>query len=58
MKTITMILSALGLLLTIAPSLLVFAGAIEFKMHASLMLAGTALWFVTAPMWIKKQKSL
>jgi hypothetical protein len=58
MRTIFILLSILGLLLTIVPSLLVFAGLMEFSMHTTLMVAGTAVWFITAPLWIKKQKSI
>jgi hypothetical protein len=47
----------IGLLLTLGPAILVFAGIIAFSLHIKLMLAGAIIWFVTAPLWIKKQKS-
>ena len=47
----------IGLLLTIGPSVLVFTGVIKFPLHITLMLIGTILWFVSAPFWIKKEKS-
>lgn len=47
-------LSLLGLLLTIAPALLVFAGKIRWQLHADLMLAGMILWFFTAPFWPRR----
>ena len=55
MKTLTKILSYVGLALTVIPSIFVFAGNIEWQTHADLMLGGTLLWFVTAPFWMKKQ---
>ena len=57
MKLILMILSYLGLALTLLPSFFVFFNAIEFSTHTQLMLAGTILWFVTAPFWIGKEKT-
>lgn len=54
MKTLLKILSAIGLILTLLPSFLVFAGVIEFDTHKLLMLIGTILWFATAPFWMNK----
>jgi hypothetical protein len=54
MKTLTKILSAIGLGLTVIPSFFVFAGSVTWQTHADLMLGGTLLWFVTAPFWMKK----
>jgi hypothetical protein len=54
MKTLTKILSYLGLGLTIIPSLYVFTGDITWQTHADLMLGGTLLWFFTAPFWMKR----
>jgi hypothetical protein len=55
MKTILKILSFAGLLLTLVPSLMVFAGTIEITHHKTLMLLGTFLWFTTAPFWLGRQ---
>ncbi len=55
MKTLTKVLSYVGLALTVIPSFFVFAGNMTWQTHADLMLGGTVLWFVTAPFWIKKQ---
>ena len=52
MMTLLKLLSALGLILTVGPSFLVFAGLLEWRTHATLMLAGTVLWFLTAPAWM------
>ena len=57
MKHLYILLSMIGLLLTLGPAILVFAGIIAFSLHIKLMLAGAIIWFVTAPLWIKKQKS-
>jgi len=50
------ILSAIGLILTLAPSFLVFSGAIDLECNKTLMLAGTILWFVTAPFWMNRNR--
>lgn len=55
MKTITKILSAVALGLTLLPSVFVFTGSIPWETHASLMFGGTVLWFITAPFWMKKE---
>jgi hypothetical protein len=54
MKTILKILSALGLIMTLVPSFLVFNGFMTLDMNKWLMLLGTILWFVTAPFWMNK----
>jgi hypothetical protein len=53
MKRILKIISYLGLLLTIAPSLFVFRGAIDMKVHYNLMIAGMVLWFAITPFCMK-----
>lgn len=53
MKNILKIISLLGLVLTIVPSLLVFKGVIELKLHYNLMIVGMVLWFGSAPFWMK-----
>ncbi len=53
MKALAIAGSAVGLLLTIAPSCLVFAGLLTWQHHAQLMFAGMLLWFLTAPFWFK-----
>lgn len=45
--------SAIGLLLTIVPACMVFAGGLPWATHANLMVAGMLLWFFTAPVWFK-----
>ncbi|MEX0599421.1 MAG: hypothetical protein WD423_09645 [Rhodothermales bacterium] len=47
------VLSAFGIGLTVLPSFFVFAGSISWQTHANLMLAGTVLWFATAPLWME-----
>jgi len=39
------IIASVGLLLTLLPSLLVFAGAIPMERHLTLMAIGMILWF-------------
>jgi len=42
--------AVLGLVLTIAPAVLVWTGRMSWSRHAALMLAGMVLWFVFAPL--------
>ena len=56
MKVLLIILSAIGLGLTIIPSVLVFAQDISLESHKQFMLIGMILWFATAPFWIKEQE--
>lgn len=54
MRSMLKVVSALGLALTIVPSLLLFIGAISWNRHAGLMALGMVLWFASAPFWMKK----
>ena len=54
MKTIYKSISYLGLLATVVPSMLVFSGAAELNTHKAIMGIGMVVWFVTAPLWMKK----
>ena len=56
MRIFLIIVSAIGLVLTIVPSFFVLAGSMELDMNKNLMFLGTALWFVTVPFWINKPK--
>lgn len=53
MSLLLKFLSAVGLGLTVVPAFLVFAGRLPWETHATLMLVGTVLWFVTAPFWME-----
>lgn len=53
MKTLLIVLSFAGLVLTILPSVLVFKGILEMESHFHLMVAGMVIWFATAPFWMK-----
>jgi hypothetical protein len=54
MKTIAKIVSLAALTLTVVPAFLVFAGTLSWDRHAWLMLVGTVLWFVSAPLWMRQ----
>jgi hypothetical protein len=54
MKTLVILGSLCGLGLTIVPSILVFSGVLPWQTHADLMIAGMVLWFITSPLWMKK----
>jgi hypothetical protein len=49
-------MSITGLLFTLVPSVLYFYDHITFDIHKTLMLLGTALWFLSAPFWMNKPK--
>ena len=55
MRKGTIILSVLGLCLTVIPSFIVFFGILSWKIHTQLMFAGMIFWFVFAPLWMKKK---
>ena len=56
MRIFLIIVSAIGLVLTIVPSFFVLAGLMELDLNKNLMILGTTLWFVTVPFWINKPK--
>lgn len=55
MRKILIIISFVGLVLTIVPSILVFERVIELEKNFILMFAGMFLWFATAPFWMKSK---
>ena len=56
MKKVLIVLSFLGLLLTIMPAILVFANVLTMQENFNLMIAGAILWFGSAPFWMKSKK--
>jgi len=56
MKTALKIMSYLGLILTLLPAFLHFAGAIDFETHKWITLVGTVIYLSTAPFWMNKEK--
>lgn len=46
-------IASAGLLLTLGPSLLVFAGRLSWSRHAQAMLLGTVLWFIGAALGMR-----
>lgn len=55
MKRVLQIISGVGLIMTIAPAVLVFGGRLAWTEHAAAMLVGAALWFLSAPFWMREQ---
>lgn len=55
MKTLLIIISYIGLTMSIIPSILVFLGKIDMQTNTSLMAVGMVLWFGTAPFWINSK---
>ncbi|HYH57407.1 MAG TPA: hypothetical protein VD772_12385 [Anseongella sp.] len=58
MKTLLKIASFSGLMLAFLPSLLVLGGQLDMESHYRWTLAGTIVWFATAPFWIDKKKKI
>ncbi|MBK8946849.1 MAG: hypothetical protein IPM32_16490 [Ignavibacteriae bacterium] len=52
MKTVLMILSLIGLISTILPSILVFTNVISMETNKIIMAIGTILWFSSATFWM------
>jgi hypothetical protein len=55
MKVFLIIISVVGLALTLLPAFFVFAQTMDWETHITLMTIGTILWFLTAPLWMKKE---
>ncbi|MCG6927243.1 MAG: hypothetical protein LJF30_18290 [Acidobacteria bacterium] len=49
--------SWLGLVLTLLPSLFVFGGVLSLDTFKNLVLGGSVLWLATAPFWINQDRS-
>jgi hypothetical protein len=58
MKILLISIAFIGLLATILPSILVFFGTIELGTHKTIMGIGMVVWFVTAPFFMKRKKSV
>ena len=56
MRKTAIILSLLGLCLTVVPSVFVFYGSLAWRVHTQLMFIGMILWFVFTPLWMGKEK--
>ena len=57
MRILALITAAVGLILTIIPSFFVFLGNLAWQAHARLMFIGMLLWFIFAPIAMKKKGS-
>lgn len=55
MKILLVILSYIGLGLSIIPSVLVFLGKMDMQTNTTLMAFGMVLWFGTSPFWINSK---
>ena len=56
MRTLLIIISFIGLGLTLIPSVLVLTGDADIGQNKNLMMIGTILWFGTVGFWINKKK--
>jgi len=55
MRTLLKIISYIGLILTVIPSILYFMEKISQETSNDLMTLGMILWFVSAPFWINSK---
>ncbi len=55
MKRLLKFISFAGLALMFVSAILVFNGAMAKATYELLALAGTALWFATVPLWMKRR---
>jgi hypothetical protein len=58
MRTLLIIISFIGLALTIIPSFLVLIGEATMDQNKTFMLIGTVLWFGSVPFWMNKKKAI
>lgn len=56
MKTLLIILSVAGLLLTLIPSFLLWYGTISWEQLNLYMAGGMVLWFATATFWLGRKR--
>ncbi len=56
MKLLVKLISYISLGLTLIPSFLVFTGDLSLDYSKMLTLAGTIIWFVSAPSWVNKKR--
>ena len=57
MKIIAKIMSAAGLALTVLPAFFVLAHRLDVSTYQNLMLTGTLLWLLSAPIWMFRAKT-
>jgi hypothetical protein len=58
MRRLWIIISFIGLGLTIFPSILILTGIVTMDQNKNLMLLGTILWFGTVAFWMNKKKKI
>lgn len=54
-RIILIVISVVGLLLTVIPAVSVLLGKMDFSDHKIWMAAGMVLWFATAPFWMNQK---
>lgn len=55
MKILLILISCIGLAMSILPSVLVFLGKMDMQTNTTLMAIGMVLWFGTSPFWINSK---
>ena len=57
MRILAIIISFIGLTMTIIPSFLVLIGEVSMDLNKNLMLIGTLMWFASVPFWMNRKGS-
>lgn len=57
MKLFLIIISFVGLALTLFPSFFVFSNLLNLDDAKTLMLIGSVIWLAIAPLWINKKET-
>ena len=55
MRLVLKIVSVIGLMATIIPSIMVLNDMITLENNKLIMMFGTILWFISAPFWMNKK---
>jgi hypothetical protein len=55
MKILLILISCIGLAMSILPSVLVFLDKMDMQTNTTLMAIGMVLWFGTSPFWINSK---
>ena len=55
MRILVLVIALSGLILTIVPAFFVFLGDLSWEGHTQLMFVGMILWFIFAPLAMKKK---
>lgn len=58
MRKVLIVISIIGIILTVVPAFLVLTGVLSLEENKNLMLLGTVFWFVSAPYWLNRNEGI